>query len=206
MVECGATEGHCDDFVTHDSRGLEPRRDLAYTRLVAAKPFRRHPRGRSAVGFEIEPPGELQLQDGPVVVCREQRADGRVLGEIELAVFEAPLIIDRDGVLAERAETAADREAGRPGAVAVAVQLPGASGFRADAVVRGPLPYVHAFALAPSDLGLRGGVLITVRAASPDWASAEQLLRSLRMVSVHGVVPGDADAGAGPLLPILEPK
>ena len=170
---------------------------------MSATAYRRQPRARSLVGFEIDAPTGVQLADGSAVVCREQRPDGRPLGEIELSTFETTLIIDRDGVLAERASAGLGQEGSTAGAaVAVPVQLPGASGFRADGVVRGAaLPYRSVFVLAPSDLGLRGGVTIVVRSAVPDWASAEHILRSLRMLSTRGVIPSDGDADAGPILP-----
>lgn len=161
--------------------------------------YRKPPRGRT-IGFQLEAPAELQLHDGPALVCCEQRA-GRVVGEVEIAVFAAALIIDRDGILAERAREAIEREVTTAGgAVASPAQLPGASGFRADAVVRGALPYVYVFALAPTDLGVDGGLLIRVRAAALGWPAGEQLLRSLRIVTRQGVVAANP-AASGAILP-----
>ena len=147
-----------------------------------------------------------------MVTWREVRPDGRVVGELEASVFAAALIIDRDGILAEQARAVVRREVpGRAGAEAeaVAVRLPGASGYRAEAVRVAPLPYVFVFAIAPNDLGIDGGVLITVRSARPDWAAADHMLRSLRLLKRNGTVDGGAaaepdDVGSGELmLPVV---
>jgi hypothetical protein len=121
-------------------------------------------------------------------------------------VFAAALIIDRDGILAEKAREVIAREAPvRGGAVAVAVRLPGASGFRADAVQSTRLPYVYVFAVAPHDLGIDGGVLITIRSASPDWPAADHMLRSLRILTRNGMAATDDDHESQPILPVVAP-
>ncbi|HEX7842981.1 MAG TPA: hypothetical protein VF469_36160 [Kofleriaceae bacterium] len=128
---------------------------------------------------------------------------GRTLGEIEISVFAAALIIDRDGILAEKACEVLGREAtlrGEP--TAVAVRLPGAAGFRADAVQNTALPYRYVFALAPDEV-VDGGVLITIRCASPDWPAADQMLRSLRVLTRSGRVATHAEFDEGPLLPVV---
>jgi hypothetical protein len=132
---------------------------------------------------------------------------GRTLGELEVSVFAAALLIDRDGILAEKACEALGREAMvRGGATAVAVMLPGASGFRADAVQNTPLPYRFVFAIAPPDLGIDGGILITIRCASPDWPAADHMLRTLRVLTRNGRVDTNADVEIGPLLPVVAPR
>jgi hypothetical protein len=121
-------------------------------------------------------------------------------------VFAAALIIDRDGILAQKACEVIEREAAvRDRAAAVLVRLPGASGFRAQAVRRAALPYVYAFALAPHDLGIDGGVLVTVRTARPDWPAGDHLLRSLRILTRHGMAPVGDDDDEAPLLPVVAP-
>jgi hypothetical protein len=85
------------------------------------------------------------------------------------------------------------------------VRLPGASGFRADAVHSTRLPYVYVFAVAPHDLGVDGGVLITIRSASPDWSAADHILRSLRIVTRHGTAPGNDELDSEPILPVVVP-
>lgn len=167
--------------------------------------YRRPPRGRPLIGFQLDAPREVELREGPVLTCRELREDGETLGELEVSVFAAALIIDRDGILAQKAREVIEREAPvRGGAVAVAVRLPGASGFRADAFGHGPLPYAHVFALAPSDLAVDGGLLVTVRSSRPAWPAADHMLQSLRILTRHGTAPviEDVDDGA-PILPIL---
>ncbi|HET9626014.1 MAG TPA: hypothetical protein VFP84_31855 [Kofleriaceae bacterium] len=169
--------------------------------MATSTMYRRRSRGRPALGFQMEVPDALELHDGAVVTCREVRGDGRVVGELEIAVFAAALLIDRDGILAEKARaTLGVRSAGDP----IAVRLPGASGFRTEAVASTRLPYVYAFALAPSDLGVDGGLAITVRSARPDWPAAEQLLGSLRLLRRNGTVDDSADdEPAAPLLPFV---
>src|ERR1700760_839327 len=74
--------------------------------------YRRRSRGRPALGFQLEVPEAIELRDGATVHCREVRGDGRVLGELEMTVFAAALVIDRDGILAETAREALRRELG----------------------------------------------------------------------------------------------
>jgi hypothetical protein len=157
------------------------------------------------VGFQLDVPREVELREGPVLKCREVLQGGRTLGELEVGVFAAALIIDRDGVLAEKACEVLAREAALRGdPTAVAVRLPGASGYRADAVQNTALPYRHVFAIAPDEV-VDGGVLITVRCASPDWPAADHMLRSLRVLTRSGRVATHADSDEGPLLPVVTP-
>jgi len=158
------------------------------------------------LGFQLEVPSEVELSEGPPLKCRDVLRDGRTLGELEISLFAAALVIDRDGILAEKACEVLAREAKvRRGPTAVAVALPGASGYRADAVVSGTLPYRYAFAIAPPDLGVDGGVAIVVRCASPDWPAADHMLRSLRILTRTGRIATQADIDDGPLLPFVAP-
>jgi hypothetical protein len=158
------------------------------------------------IGFQLEVPGEVQLSEGPTLRCREVLRDGRTRGELEISLFPAALVIDREGILAEKACELLAREATvRGGPTAVAVALPGASGYRADAVLGATLPYRYAFAIAPPDLGIDGGVAIVVRCASPDWLAADQMLRSLRILTRTGRIATQADVDEGPLLPVITP-
>jgi hypothetical protein len=168
--------------------------------------YRRAPRGRPLIGFQLEAPGEVELQDGAVLRCREVRQDGRIVGELEVSVFAAALIIDRDGILEEKAREVIGREVPvRGGATAVAVSLPGASGFRADAIQSTRLPYVYVFAVAAHDLGVDGGVLITIRSASPDWPAGEHMLRSLRILTRHGMATANDELDSVPILSVVAP-
>jgi hypothetical protein len=156
------------------------------------------------IGFQLEVPGEVELREGPVLKCREVLQGGRTLGELEVSVFGAALVIDRDGILAEKAREVLSREAMvRGGPTAVAVALPGASGFRADAVQNTPLPYRYVFAIAPPDLGVDGGILVVIRCASPDWPAADHILRSLRILTRNGRVATNDEIDDSPLLPVL---
>ena len=132
--------------------------------------YRQLPTASRRIGFEIETPSEVEVRPGEVVRCREQR-DGKTIGELAVSVFHAALIIDP----------------------AVPVSLPGVSGFRAELEVVRPmgtaqaaLPYVYVFAMAPRDLALDGGLVVTVRCASPQWAAADSILRSLKILSRGG--------------------
>lgn len=166
--------------------------------------YHRRARGRPALGFQMDVPDAIELRDAATVVCREVRGDGRLIGELELTVFAAALVIDRDGILAEKAREAVRREPGvREVGDAIAVRLPGASGFRAEAVVGAPLPYVFGFALAPSDLGVDGGLAITVRSARPDWPAADAMLATLRLLRRNGTVDEHDDSEDEPMLPLI---
>lgn len=168
--------------------------------------YRRPPQGRPRVGFQLDVPCEIELREGPVLKCREALQGGRALGELDVSVFAAALIIDRDGILAEKACEVLAREAALRGdPAAVAVRLPGASGYRADAVQNTVLPYRHVFAIAPDEV-VDGGVLITVRCASPDWPAADHMLRSLRVLTRSGRIATHAEIDEGPLLPVVPPR
>jgi hypothetical protein len=169
---------------------------------MGARAYRQLPqaarqRGLPAIGFEIVP-GDLEVSadsGGTVVRCCERREDGRAVGELEVTVFAAALVIDRDGILEAKAS---DNTGGAP---AVPVTLPGASGYRAERRGDPALPYHYVFAIAPHDLAVDGGVLVTVRCARPDWPAADAILRSLRILTRHGTAPAnDTDAASLPLL------
>jgi hypothetical protein len=158
------------------------------------------------IGFQLEVPREVELLEGPTWKCREVLAGGRTRGELEISLFAAALVIDRDGILGEKACELLAREATvRHGPTAVAVALPGASGFRADAVISATLPYRFAFAIAPPDLGVDGGVAIVVRCASPDWSAGDHMLRSLRVLTRTGRIATQVEVDDGPLLPVVAP-
>ena len=161
-------------------------------------------RGFPAIGVELavaDPTVTLEaIASGDVIVrCVEQR-DGKVIGELAISIFRAALVIDRDGILAERAEDAArDALAGRL-QPAVPVALPGASGYRAEVAVPSAggaaLPYLYAFAIAPDDLGVDGGAIAIVRCARPEWPAGNAILATLRVLGRSGkrAAAGDPDA------------
>jgi hypothetical protein len=156
-------------------------------------------RGLPLIGFEIIP-GALEITpiaSGETFLrCTERRADGKIVGELEITVFAAALVIDRDGIL----EATASRHGG--GGHALPISLPGASGYFAEARDDPQLPYRYVFAIAPYDLAVDGGLLVTVRSARPGWPEAERALQSLRILTRSGVAPAN-DAELGPILPLL---
>lgn len=165
--------------------------------------YRRPPRGRPLIGFQLEVPGEVELVEGDALICREVGVQGQTLGELEIRVFPAALVIDRDGILAQTACEALSREAVvRGGATAVAMRLPGASGYRADAVHKAPLPYRHVFAVA-DDGTVDGGVLVTIRCAKPDWSPGDHMLGTLRIVTRSGRLATSTEDADGPMLPMV---
>src|ERR1043166_10160835 len=96
--------------------------------------YRRPARGRPMIGFQLDVPREVELREGATLKCREVLQGGRTLGELEVSVFGAALVIDRDGILAEKACDVLGREATvRGGPTAVPAVLPGGAGVRADA-------------------------------------------------------------------------
>jgi hypothetical protein len=165
--------------------------------------YRQPPTTARRIGFEIDPPADVTVQPhGTTVCCREARADGATVGELVLEVFHAALVIDRDGILEEKVQAAIAQAAPPDSQVfqTVPIELPGASGFRADVgpartVASGgalaALPYLHVLAIAPDDLGVDGGLLVTVRSASPEWPAADKIVASLRILSRRSTQAND---------------
>lgn len=193
---------------------VSPRSGRSRNRIMGIRAFRHAPiasrrRGLPAIGFEVTAPVEVELTPiaagDAVLRCREHK-DGRTVGELEVSLFAAALLIDRDGILQEKArEAAAGSALAASVAGTFAISLPGASGYRADVEPsrKHGLPYVYVFAMAPHDLGIQGGILVTVRSAQPEWPAAEAMLASLRLVTRNSAAPANDDVHA-PLLPILK--
>jgi hypothetical protein len=186
--------------------------------VMAERAYRQLPtasrqRGLPSIGFELRTPNGVDvtpIDRGPTVVRCCETHEGRTLGELEVSVFSAALIIDRDGILEQKATGVASDAASRDTRVvpAVPVSLPGASGYHAEVEAIGParpaLPYTHVFAMASNDLGVDGGVLVTVRCARHDWPAAEAILRSLVIFSRNRSANDVVQAiGTGPALPII---
>jgi hypothetical protein len=170
-------------------------------------------RGLPSIGFEMKTPNAVEVTPiggGPTVVRCCERKGGKTIGELEVTIFKAALIIDRDGILEEKANAAANDAAeasGGPRARVldpIPVSLPGASGFRADVEMspRNPLPYLYLFAIASHDLGVEGGVLVTVRCATPEWDAANDIMKSLRILTRRSRTANDSDE-APPVLPMI---
>lgn len=179
---------------------------------MGIQPYR-HPltasrqRGLPSIGLEVSAPDEVELTPiaagCTVLRCREHR-DGKVVGELEVSMFAAALLIDRDGILEEKArEAAANTSEAACVAGAFAISLPGASGYRADVEPsrKHGLPYISVFAMAPHDLCIQGGIIVTVRSAQPEWPAAEALLGSLRLLTRGGAAQPPIDDTHRPLMP-----
>ena len=141
---------------------------------------------RGVLGFELTPPDDVVVTPSGGGVTVAEQHGGRTIGEIEIRPFQAALIIDRDGILEEKACEVAAATGGV--VVAVPFALPGATGYRAEVALRdAPLPYIHILAIA-DDVGVDGGLLVIVRSASPEWPAADAILQSMRLLNRHGVV------------------
>ncbi len=152
--------------------------------------------------------------DRAVVLRAHQERDGRRIGEIEVGIFSAALIIDRDGVLKELVEATAAVALGGGGAASgklvgagIAAFESGAGGYRMDVVMTGvegearpACPYVSWLALVSADLALPGGLFLTIRSAAPSWPAASQMLDSLR---ISGLVGARAPYGSPFALPLV---
>jgi hypothetical protein len=176
--------------------------------MSAATRYRQLASGPRSVGFELETPSSVEVHAGDAALRVREQRDGKAIGELAVEVFQAALVIDRDGILEEKVHEAACSATEPPARIApaVPVELPGASGFRADAETVRPmgtpapaLPYVYVFAVASHDLRVDGGVLVTVRSASPQWPVADFVLQSLRLLDRAGRVA----LGSTPALPAL---
>ena len=129
------------------------------------------------------------VPDGSIVlVCRQPG-----VGELVLELFEAGLIIDRDGVLEEMASEAARHAVAAPASgdirTLVAVELAeGPTGYVAEIDLRKDergarpaLPYLNIFAVAAEDLSAPGVAVVTVRSAELDWPAAAEMLATLQL-------------------------
>ena len=160
--------------------------------------YRLPPTAARRVGFELATPREVEVAPaGEMLRCRERRGEVTI-GELEIEVFHAALVIDRDGILEEkvRERIEAAIAAGAHVLEAVPFELANASGYRVDAEylrggARPALPYVYVFAIAPDDLGVDAGVVVTVRSASAQWPAADEILRSLRLLSRRSTSAND---------------
>lgn len=185
----------------------------------------RHPasesrsRGLPPIGFQLDvPPGVMLEQIDPagperavVLRAHQEGDDGRRLGELELGVFSASLIIDRAGVLQELVETTAGLGGSGHKLIGAgnASFAAGASGYRMDVVMTAPgeqaearsaCPYVTWLALASEDLVLPGGLFATVRSATPSWEAGSHMLDSLR---ISGLVGARVALGSPFALPLV---
>jgi len=145
------------------------------------------------LSLELEAPTGVELLpvSPDVVRLREQRPDGAPLGELEVSTFKAQLLIDRDGILEDKARALA--EAAAPDAKVDScnpVTLGGVSGYRVEAYIRArerpALPYIHVLVLAPDDVRFNGGLVITARSARLEWAAGDAIIASLKLLGRRG--------------------
>jgi hypothetical protein len=146
-----------------------------------------------SLSLELEAPTGVELVPLSPEHLRasERRPDGAPIGELEVTTFKQALIIDRDGVLEDKARTLA--EAAAPAALVdscTPIALPGISGYRAEAFVRSiqrpALPYIHVLVLAPDDLHINGGLVITARSQRLEWAAGDAIIASLKVLGRRG--------------------
>jgi hypothetical protein len=134
------------------------------------------------------------LPTGPhVLICSEP---GR--GELTIELFAAGLIIDRDGILEQMASEAAWHAVVAPAAGDLRGILPvelaeGPTGFvaeidltRDDRGLPPELRFLDIYVVAPSDLAVPGGAVVTVRRASDEWPAAAEMLSTLRLGANSG--------------------
>lgn len=160
--------------------------------------YRLPPTAARRVGYELATPREVELApSGERLRCCERRGE-ETIGELEIEVFHAALVIDRDGILEEKVRAAIETAiaAGAHVLEPVPFELGDASGYRVEAEflrggIRPALPYIYVFAIAPDDLGVDAGVLVTVRSASPEWPAADEILRSLRLLCRRSATAND---------------
>lgn len=145
------------------------------------------------LSLELEAPTGVELVPitPDLVRASERRPDGAPIGELEVTTFKAALLIDRDGILADKARTLA--EAAAPQAMVDScdpITLGGISGYRASAYVRGKdrpaLPYIHVVVLAPDDLRVNAGVVITARSQRLEWVAGDAIIASLKVLGRRG--------------------
>jgi len=193
-----------------------------YRHAVADSRRRRLP----GIGFRIRHPETLELTRTPSIapdratlVTLRESAQGQVVGSLELGVFAASLIIDRDATLLQAAKLEAIRAMAEPAAGRIISVDPvelasGAVGYRAEVHLtrdlRGPspaLPYVWTLALASDDC-IQGGLLLVARTAGAEWPAMTALLGTLRIFARDGAaadtsLPADDDADLIPHLPMV---
>lgn len=182
---------------------------MPYPRDLKILPVTASRRGRPPIGFGIQVADGLEVElpevaAEPLVRCAEHAA-GRPLGVLEVDVFAASLVVDPVGAIADIAgKTLAALCAGGIARARPPAELELAGGVHGVRLVadllrdrqgqRPPLPYVTIVVLAGASV--RGGVLITARAATDAWAAGEQMIDSVE------VLDRDRAAGMGVAMPL----
>jgi hypothetical protein len=179
-------------------------------------PARAAERGLPAIGFRLRAPEPLVLCEvaadpcGAVMRGEERRADGQLVGSLEIGLFPASLVMDRAGVLRDAARASARASLVAPARTRLLGEgdvefASGASGYRIDLLIqldargrlRPPRPYRSWFALT-GDAVLTGGLSVQLCSASPTWPAAARLLDSL-------AIPDAASPDAQLPVPLVRP-
>jgi hypothetical protein len=131
---------------------------------------------------------------GRLVSASERRGDGKLLGELEIAVFGAAIVIDREGILEETVTAAAEHATtsagqGRIIEIAHVTNAQGLDGYRADVELTRDangvpeLPFVSFLALAPDEAAAAAGALfIRLACASRPWPAGAAMLESIAIL------------------------
>jgi hypothetical protein len=173
--------------------------------MSSAREFRIAPattrrRGLPPIGLSVFAPECLDvtvIDTGASALLSASEADptGKKIGVVEIDIFQANMIIDPDGALERAAEAAVERCLSPPGSGAIRQRTrfeldDGTSGVRIEVTVTrdadgtpSTLPHLTVLALAPDDAAARGGLVAMVRSARPDWAAAETLFETLRVIT-----------------------
>jgi hypothetical protein len=190
---------------------------------VSTQPSYRHPlsesrrRGLPPIGFSLRIPERIDLTpvEGAetLLTAVERDPGGKSIAELELRIFVAAMIIDRDGTLERVVGEELERRVTPPSRLTSMrpFTLDHVSGFRGEAELiylargapRPTHPYVSVLALTSHDLAARGGLLISVRTAPPEWDALGELLDSLRIFSREGANDDVTPRPTGLDLPVL---
>jgi hypothetical protein len=122
-----------------------------------------------------------------------ERRGNRPIGELEIRVFAARMIMDRDGVLLDAATALAEElfAAPRDGYLGASgsITLPAGEAFRADMTVTRDaaggmpaFPYKSVLALGHPDFMIHAALLIVVQHAEADWPAGDAMLQSLAFI------------------------
>jgi hypothetical protein len=139
------------------------------------------------LSVEVDAPAGVELVPvtPELVRASERRVDGAPIGELELSTFKASLLIDREGVLEEKARLLAESVPNATVDSCDPVSLAGASGYRVQAYIRqrerAPLPYIHVHVVAPDDVRINGGLVVVARSQRLDWAAGDAIVASLKV-------------------------
>ena len=122
-----------------------------------------------------------------------ERRGNRSVGELEIRVFAARMIMDRDGVLGEAAQALAEElfAAPRDGYLGAtgSIRLPAGEAYRADMTVtrdaagnQPQFPYKSVLAMGHPDYMIHAALLIVVQHAEADWPAGDAMLQSLSFI------------------------